>query len=212
MLSCRCRPIRHYPTTQGNSSSTLHHLRRAFLADPASVIVQDCARSAARWHLSCCHVSPFGPNLRCPRRSLPSNQRPCNFRARRCPDRSHYASTSSSSSFYAVLPAVRWRAWPADFAGVVTFCGEHFTPRSTTCTARAAGGSTGDEIASSGSGALVEVADEARLAASERPRGMRGGAVHAAAATAAGSRPPAVCARSARTSPASRHSRRPLCE
>ena len=70
----------------------------------------------------------------------------------------------------------------------------------------------GDEFARSGSGALVEVADEARLAASERPRGMRGGAVRAAAATAAGSWRPAVCARPARTSPASPRSSRPSRE
>ena len=58
-------------------------------------------------------------------------------------------------------------------AGTANFCGEHFTHRSTTCTARAAGGSTGDEIVSSGSGALVEVADEAS------PCGLREAARHA---------------------------------
>ena len=58
-------------------------------------------------------------------------------------------------------------------AGVATSCGVIFTPRSTRCTARAPGGSTGDEIARSGSGALVEVVDEVS------PCGLREAARHA---------------------------------
>ena len=46
-------------------------------------------------------------------------------------------------------------------AGTATFCGVYFTHKSTTCTAREPDGSTGDEGASSGSGGLVEAADEA---------------------------------------------------
>ena len=52
-------------------------------------------------------------------------------------------------------------ARPAVCAVTAAFCSVYFTHRSTTCTARAADGSTGDEGAIGGGGALVEAADEA---------------------------------------------------
>ena len=52
---------------------------------------------------------------------------------------------------------------PGVCAGTAAPCGVHGTHRSTTCTARAAGGSTGGERASSGRGVLVDAADGASL-------------------------------------------------
>ena len=45
-------------------------------------------------------------------------------------------------------------------SGLTPPCGRYFTHRPSTCTARAAGGSTGGNYASSGRGALVETARE----------------------------------------------------
>ena len=46
-------------------------------------------------------------------------------------------------------------------SGLTPPCGRYFTHRPSTCTARAAGGSTGGSDASSGRGVLVEMASEA---------------------------------------------------
>ena len=163
MHPCPCQPIRDHPTTQGNVSLHFAHPRRAFVADPTTALLEALASSKARRHLLYCQVSSLGPNLRCPRRSLPSSRPPCNGGARRCPARLDDAPTSSSSGFFVRYVAIRWTSRPAVCAGTAASCGVHGTHRSTTCTARAPGGSTGGERASSVRGVLVEAADGASL-------------------------------------------------
>ena len=178
------------------------------------MIVEVCASSAAHGHLLCCQVRLSGPNLRSPRRSLPRSPLASNRGARRCPARLNYAATSSSSSFQTVFLAILWMARPAVCAGTATSCGVIFTPRLTTCTARAA-----DEGRPNGRRARQQRQRCARRGGGRclALRPQRGHEARVAALCVQRRRPLRAlgrrrCVLGSYTSPASRCSSRPSCE